>query len=75
MNAGTRRAILQGVASGLEAMHAAGVAHLDVKPENVLIEPKRSENYPMMLEDVDVRLADFGMSQALANDEQILGGK
>ena len=30
-------AILRGVASGLDAMHAAGVGHLDVKPSNIIL--------------------------------------
>lgn len=30
-------AILRGVAAGLEAMHAAGVGHLDVKPSNIIL--------------------------------------
>ncbi len=32
--------ILKGIASGLESMHAAGIAHLDIKPANVLIQPE-----------------------------------
>ena len=30
-------AVLDGVLGGLEAMHASGIAHLDVKPSNVII--------------------------------------
>ena len=30
-------AILDGIAAGLEAMHAAGIGHLDVKPANIIL--------------------------------------
>ncbi len=42
---------LQGVLTGLEAMHRVGVAHLDVKPSNVIL---REEGTPV--------LVDFGLS-------------
>ena len=35
--------ILDGVAAGLEAMHAAGVGHLDLKPSNVILRPQEPE--------------------------------
>jgi eukaryotic-like serine/threonine-protein kinase len=42
---------LDGLLAGLSAMHGAGVAHLDVKPSNVIL---RDENTPV--------LVDFGLS-------------
>jgi eukaryotic-like serine/threonine-protein kinase len=42
---------LDGILAGLSAMHAAGVAHLDVKPSNVIL---RDENTAV--------LVDFGLS-------------
>lgn len=42
---------LDGLLAGLAAMHGAGVAHLDVKPSNVIL---RDENTPV--------LVDFGLS-------------
>lgn len=48
-------ALLDGVAAGLEAMHGAGVGHLDVKPSNVILrEP----------DDAPVSESDFGASGA-----------
>jgi serine/threonine protein kinase len=44
-------AILDGVLGGLEAMHAVGVGHLDVKPSNVIV---RAGNQGV--------LVDFGLS-------------
>jgi hypothetical protein len=44
-------AILDGVLAGLEAMHAAGIAHLDVKPSNVVL---RNGKEPV--------LVDFGLA-------------
>ena len=43
--------ILDGVLAGLEAMHEAGVGHLDVKPSNVVL---RNEKEPV--------LVDFGLA-------------
>lgn len=43
--------VLYGIASGLEAMHGVGIAHLDVKPSNVIL---RSSGAPV--------LVDFGLS-------------
>jgi eukaryotic-like serine/threonine-protein kinase len=42
---------LDGVLAGLEAMHAAGVGHLDVKPANVILREERT-----------AVLVDFGLS-------------
>lgn len=42
---------LDGILAGLAAMHAVGVAHLDVKPSNVIL---REDNTPV--------LVDFGLS-------------
>jgi eukaryotic-like serine/threonine-protein kinase len=44
-------AILDGILNGLDAMHGVGVAHLDVKPSNVIL---RNDETPV--------LVDFGLS-------------
>ena len=44
--------ILDGVLAGLDAMHATGVGHLDIKPDNVLL--RRGTGAPT--------LVDFGLS-------------
>jgi eukaryotic-like serine/threonine-protein kinase len=47
----TAFAYLDGVLAGLEAMHSAGVGHLDVKPANVILRDERT-----------AVLVDFGLS-------------
>lgn len=44
--------ILDGVLAGLDAMHGAGVGHLDVKPDNVILRRQTG----------DATLVDFGLS-------------
>jgi hypothetical protein len=53
-------AILDGVACGLSAMHAVGVAHLDLKPSNVIVRDPDGLAGPMP-PDTPV-LVDFGLS-------------
>jgi beta-lactam-binding protein with PASTA domain len=47
--------IMEGVLGGLGAAHAAGLAHRDVKPENVLLTDGHA-----------VKVADFGLARMLA---------
>jgi len=48
--------IIEGVLSGLAAAHAAGIAHRDVKPENVLLGNAQS-----------IKVADFGLARLLSD--------
>jgi serine/threonine-protein kinase len=48
--------IMDGVLAGLAAAHAAGIAHRDVKPENVLLTREHS-----------VKVADFGLARLVAS--------
>ena len=48
--------IIEGVLAGLSAAHAAGIAHRDVKPENVLLGDAQS-----------VKVADFGLARLLSD--------
>jgi serine/threonine protein kinase len=51
--------LLQGLATALDHLHARGLAHLDVWPENVIITP-----------DGTVKLVDFGAAQAAGSMQE-----
>jgi eukaryotic-like serine/threonine-protein kinase len=55
--------IMTGVLTGLAAAHQAGLAHRDVKPENVLL-----------TKNGDVKVADFGLARSVAGAVQTKGG-
>lgn len=48
---------LDGIASGLEAMHALGIGHLDVKPSNVILRSGRGQSTSE-----EPVLVDFGLA-------------
>jgi serine/threonine-protein kinase len=55
--------IMDGVLAGLAAAHDAGIAHRDVKPENVLLTDSRG-----------VKVVDFGLARLLAGASQTKSG-
>jgi eukaryotic-like serine/threonine-protein kinase len=55
--------VMSGVLSGLAAAHQAGLAHRDVKPENVLL-----------TQNGGVKVADFGLARSVAGAVQTKGG-
>ncbi len=55
--------IMMGVLAGLDAAHQAGLAHRDVKPENVLITTTGT-----------IKVADFGLARAVAGAVPTNGG-
>jgi eukaryotic-like serine/threonine-protein kinase len=57
--------LLEPVCDALEAAHAAGVIHRDVKASNVLVAHSGRRN--------SVRLCDFGVAQILGSDEAACG--
>lgn len=55
--------ILDQVASALSHLHAKGLVHLDVKPQNIL-----------MTADGTIKLIDFGLAQRAGNPQELIGG-
>lgn len=62
--------IVSQVASALDAAHARGLVHRDVKPSNVLIAPEASPDGSD-----HVYLADFGLSRRLADRPRFSEGR
>jgi len=56
--------LVRGIARGLAATHAAGLVHLDIKPENILIESSTGEP----------RIIDFGISADLSGTTSLVIG-
>ncbi len=55
-------AVLDGIAAGLDAMHGVGVAHLDVKPANIILRARAGEEPTAETPETVPVLVDFGLA-------------
>jgi serine/threonine protein kinase len=55
-------AVLDGVAAGLSAMHRAGIAHLDVKPSNIILRARAGDEPTSDRPETVPVLVDFGLA-------------
>jgi tRNA A-37 threonylcarbamoyl transferase component Bud32 len=56
---GQKVALLMQVANGLTYLHAKGICHLDLKPQNILVDSNNT-----------AKLSDFGLSKTTVNDKK-----
>lgn len=63
MPEGTTKEVTMQVLRGIEYIHAMGISHRDLKPDNILIACKD----PMV-----VKISDFGLAKMVANEETFL---
>jgi serine/threonine protein kinase len=65
--------LLNQVASGLDAAHAKGVYHRDIKPDNIFIVQKKKQSGPHF----QVKILDFGIarvSEGVTKNTNMVGG-
>lgn len=67
-------ALAADVANGLKAMHACGMAHLDIKPSNILVDEVDLNSNKMGMP-YRLVLTDFGLTRVLEKTEDVKGRK
>ena len=63
-------ALIERLARGVDAAHAAGVLHRDLKPANILLDvPATAVPHPELLAEVCPKVSDFGLAKLMDGPE------
>jgi serine/threonine-protein kinase len=60
--------IAKQIVEALEAAHGSGIIHRDLKPANIVLQSAARSRQGMALDDVSVKILDFGLAKTLEAD-------
>ena len=61
--------IMKQILSALNYLHSKGIVHRDIKPENILVQNINTKNKKSALDEIHIKLIDFGASNFFKENE------